>query len=239
MQIKSGEFRPQPVRERKIPKPGGSGKVRRLGIPTVADRVVQAALKLVLEPIFEADFVPVSYGFRPERRAHDAIAEIHLFGTKGYRWVLDADIEACFDSIDHTALMDRVRLRVKDKRVLRLVKAFLKAGILTELGDVEDTDTGTPQGGILSPLLANIALSVLDEHLHAPWKPGGTMSTVVPTQGGGGRTCRTGAWSATRTTSWCSPTGPTTTYWTCASRSLRCSLRSGCGSQRPRPGSCT
>ena len=97
-QIKSGEFRPQPVRERKIPKPGGSGKVRRLGIPTVTDRVVQAALKLVLEPIFEADFEPVSYGFRPERRAHDAIAEIHLFGTKGYRWVLDADIEACFDS---------------------------------------------------------------------------------------------------------------------------------------------
>jgi len=175
--IKSGEFRPQPVRERKIPKPGGSGKVRRLGIPTVTDRVVQAALKLVLEPIFEADFEPVSYGFRPERRAHDAIAEIHHFGTQGYRWALDADIEACFDSIDHAALMDRVRARVKDKRVLRLVKAFLKAGILTELGDFQDTPTGTPQGGILSPLLANIALSVLDEHLHAPWKPGGTMST--------------------------------------------------------------
>ena len=177
MQIKSGEFGPEPVRERKIPKPGGSGKVRRLGIPTVADRVVQAALKLVLEPIYEADFEPVSYGFRPERRAHDAIAEIHLFGTKGYQWVLDADIEACFDRIDHVALMDRVRARIKDKRVLRLVKAFLKAGILTELGEVEDTDTGTPQGGILSPLLANIALSVLDEHLHAPWKPGGDMAT--------------------------------------------------------------
>ncbi|HSS23954.1 MAG TPA: group II intron reverse transcriptase/maturase [Mycobacterium sp.] len=175
--LKSGQFQPQPVRERKIPKPGGSGKVRRLGIPTVADRVVQAALKLVLEPIFEADFEPVSYGFRPARRAHDAIAEIHLFGTVGYRWVLDADIEACFDRIDHAALMDRVRRRVKDKRVLRLVKAFFKAGILTELGDHEDTHTGTPQGGILSPLLANIALSVLDEHLHAPWKPGGPMST--------------------------------------------------------------
>jgi len=94
-QLKAGTFRPLPVRERKIPKPGGSGKVRSLGIPTVADRVVQAALKLVLEPIFEADFVPVSYGFRPMRRAHDAIAEIHRFGTLGYRWVLDADIEAC------------------------------------------------------------------------------------------------------------------------------------------------
>ena len=192
------------MRERKIPKPGGSGKVRRLGIPTVADRVVQAALKLVLEPIFEADFEPVSYGFRPERRAHDAIAEIHLFGTKGYRWVLDADIEACFDRIDHMALMDRVRARVKDKRVLRLVKAFLKAGILTELGEVEDTDTGTPQGGILSPLLANIALSVLDEHLHAPWKPGGTMATSLPTPGRGSvEANRTGESSATRTTSSC------------------------------------
>ncbi len=177
--LKSAEFRPEPVRERKIPKPGGSGKVRRQGIPTVTDRVVQAALKLVLEPIFEADFEPLSYGFRPERRAHDAIAEIHFFGTKGYRWVLDADIEACFDRIDHTALMDRVRARVKDKRVLRLVKAFLKAGILTELGEQVNTPTGTPQGGILSPLLANIALSVLDEHPHAPWKPGGVMSTNV------------------------------------------------------------
>lgn len=177
-QLKTGTFRPLPVRERKIPKPGGSGKVRSLGIPTVTDRVVQAALKLVLEPIFEADFVPVSYGFRPMRRAHDAIAEIHHYGTQDYRWVLDADIEACFDSIDHTALMVRVRARVKDKRVCALVRAFLKAGILTELGEERDTPTGTPQGGILSPLLANIALSALDEHLHRPWQPGGTMSTA-------------------------------------------------------------
>ncbi|MFJ2610554.1 group II intron reverse transcriptase/maturase [Streptomyces sp. NPDC087425] len=175
--LKTGEFRPLPVRERKIPKPGGSGKVRKLGIPTVSDRVVQAALKLVLEPIFEADFLPVSYGFRPMRRAHDAIAEIHRYGTSGYRWVLDADIEACFDSIDHTALMDRVRARVKDKRVLRLVKAFLKAGVLTEGGGREETFTGTPQGGILSPLLANIALSALDERVMETWEPGGRMFT--------------------------------------------------------------
>ncbi len=175
--LKAGTFRPLPVRERKIPKPGGSGKLRKLGIPTVADRVVQAALKLVLEPIFEADFAPVSYGFRPKRRAQDATAETHYYGTRGYQWVLDADIEACFDSIDHVALMDRVRRRISDKRVLALVKAFLKAGILTELGTHEDTHTGTPQGGILSPLLANIALSVLDEHLMAPWKPDGTMSS--------------------------------------------------------------
>ncbi|MEV6318970.1 group II intron reverse transcriptase/maturase [Streptomyces sp. NPDC051776] len=175
--LKSGEFRPLPVRERKIPKPGGSGKVRSLGIPTITDRVVQAALKLVLEPLFEAEFKPVSYGFRPLRRAHDAIAEIHFYGTHGYRWVLDADIEACFDSIDHTALMDRVRDRVKDRRVLQLVKAFLKAGVLTEDNNREDTLTGTPQGGILSPLLANIALSALDEHLTGSWEPGGEMAT--------------------------------------------------------------
>jgi RNA-directed DNA polymerase len=176
-QLKAGTFGPLPVRERKIPKPGGSGKVRRLGIPAVADRVVQAALKLVLEPIFEAGFKPVSYGFRPRRRAQDAIAEIHFYGTAGYRWVLDADIAACFDEIGHAALMNRVRERIKDKRVLALVKAFLKAGLLTELGELQDTLTGTPQGGILSPLLANIALSVLDEHLHRAWESGGELST--------------------------------------------------------------
>ena len=172
-QLRAGEFRPLPVRERMIPKSGG--KLRRLGIPTIADRVVQAALKLVLEPLWEADFRPCSYGFRPNRRAHDAIAEIHHLATQGYRWVLDADIEACFDSIDHTALMDRVRSRVKDKRVLALVKSFLKAGILTELGQQEETTSGTPQGGILSPLLANIALSVLDEFAEQQWAQ--TMGT--------------------------------------------------------------
>ena len=174
-QLKAGTFTPMPVRERSIPKP--SGKVRRLGIPTIADRVVQAALKLVLEPIFEADFMPVSYGFRPRRRAHDAVAEIQRFGTKGYRWVLDADIEACFDTISHAALMARVRDTVKDKRVLSLVKAFLKAGVLTESREYEDSFTGTPQGGILSPLLANIALAVLDEHIHGPWLVGGVSSS--------------------------------------------------------------
>lgn len=168
VQLRARVFHPLPVRERMIPKAGG--KLRRLGIPTIADRVVQAALKAVLEPIFEADFRPCSYGFRPRRRAHDAIAEIQMLGTKGYQWVLDADIEACFDRIDHTALMDRVRHRIKDKRVLALVKAFLKAGIMTETGHSKNTDIGTPQGGILSPLLANIALSVLDEHFDTQWR---------------------------------------------------------------------
>ena len=137
----------------------------------MTDRVVQAALKLVIEPIFEADFMAASYGFRPKRRAQDAIAEIHYLtsGTRSYHWVLDADVEACFDNIDHTVLMDRVRRRIGDKRILVLLKAFLKAGIITELGAKKDTTTGTPQGAILSPLLANIALSVLDEHVAAQW----------------------------------------------------------------------
>jgi RNA-directed DNA polymerase len=142
--LRAGRFVPLAVRERMIPK--ASGKLRRLGIPTVRDRVVQAALKLVLEPIFEADFHPCSYGFRPKRRALDAIAEIQYLGTRSYEWVLEADIEACFDTIDHAALMDRVRRRVGDKRMLRLVKAFLKSGLMTSDGQILGTITGTPQG---------------------------------------------------------------------------------------------
>ena len=135
--LKSGEFRPVPVRQVMIPK--ANGKLRKLGIPTVTDRVVQASLKLVLEPIFEADFQPFSYGFRPGRRQHDAIAEIHHLASEArdYRWVLEADIKACFDEIGHVPLMDRVRRRIKDKRVLALVKAFLKAGIMTPDGEEE------------------------------------------------------------------------------------------------------
>jgi RNA-directed DNA polymerase len=167
-QLRFRTFRPVPVRERMIPK--SNGKLRRLGIPTVIDRIVQASLKLVLEPIFEQDFHPCSYGFRPSRRAHDALAEIHHFGSRKYHWVLEGDIEACFDTIDHTALMDRMRRRIGDKRVLALVKAFCKAGLLTELGQQQETRTGTPQGGILSPLLANIALSVLDDYYVEAWR---------------------------------------------------------------------
>lgn len=147
--LKAGTFRPVPVREKMIPKAGG--KLRRLGIPNITDRVVQAALKLVLEPIYEADFHPCSYGFRPGRRAQDAIAEIHHLSTAGYRWVLDADIEACFDRIDHTALIGRMRRRVKDKRMLTLVKSFLKAGIMTEPGERNETTSGTPQGASSHP----------------------------------------------------------------------------------------
>jgi RNA-directed DNA polymerase len=161
------------VRRRAIPKAGG--KVRYLGIATIRDRVVQASLKLVLEPIFEADFLPCSYGFRPNRRAHDAVAEVHHFASRSYEWIVEGDIKACFDEISHPALLARVRERVGDKRVLALVKAFLKAGILLEDGTLSDTDAGTPQGSILSPLLSNVALSVLDEHIAQG--PGGPAAT--------------------------------------------------------------
>jgi RNA-directed DNA polymerase len=160
------------------PKPHGQSARRQYEaiIPTARDRTVQAALKLVLEPIFEADFKPVSYGFRPKRRAQDAIAEIHLFTSRSYEWVLEGDITACFDEISHVGLMDRVRDRIGDKRVLGLVKAFLKAGILGEDQVERDTITGTPQGGILSPLLSNIALSILDDHFVAAWESWGDFN---------------------------------------------------------------
>jgi RNA-directed DNA polymerase len=118
---------------------------------------VQASLKLVLEPIFEADFKPCSYGVRPGRRPHDAIAEIQMLASNAYHWVLEGDIEACFDHIDHRTLIARLRDRIGDRRVVALIKAFLRSGVLSEDGITRDTKTGAPQGGILSPLLANIA----------------------------------------------------------------------------------
>jgi RNA-directed DNA polymerase len=146
--LKARTFRPLPARRRAIPKAGG--KVRYLGIATIRDRVAQGAVKLVLEPIFEADFLPCSYGFRPNRRAHDAVAEVHHFTSRSYEWVVEGDIKACFDEISHTALLERVRRRIGDNRVLALVKAFLKAGVLTEDGTLAETSAGTPQGGLCS-----------------------------------------------------------------------------------------
>jgi RNA-directed DNA polymerase len=130
------------------------------------------ALKLILEPIFEADFVATSYGFRPGRRAQDAIAELYHFAqpSSGYEYVVEGAIEACFDRIDHAKLLARIRHRVGDRRVRALLKAFLTTGVLTEAGTLLASTMGTPQGGIISPLLANIALAALDEHFEQAWR---------------------------------------------------------------------
>jgi len=167
--LRDGSYAPLPVRERTIPK-RGSGKVRKLGIPALRDRIAQMAAKLVIEPIFEADFCPTSYGFRPGRRAQDAIEEARLFIPPPYEWVIEGDVEDCFGSIHQGLLMEQVRHRVTDKRVLALIRKFLGAGVMRELGTVTATPSGTPQGAILSPVLANIALSVLDRHFEKTWQ---------------------------------------------------------------------
>jgi RNA-directed DNA polymerase len=167
-ELRARTFRPLPVRERLIPK--RDGRKRRLGIPTLKDRVAQMALKLVMEPIFESGFYASSYAYRPGRRTQDAIAETHHFTTRSYEWIVETDVEACFDRLSHCLILGEVRRRIADKRVLALVRLFLKAGLMSETGRLQRTVTGTPQGGIASPLLANIALSALDRQYLADWQ---------------------------------------------------------------------
>lgn len=187
-----GGYQPSPVRGVEIPKPGGKG-VRQLGIPTVVDRLVQQALHQVLEPLFDPDFSARSYGFRPGRSAHQAVVQAREYVSEGRRWVVDIDLEKFFDRVNHDILMERVSRKVRDKRVLVLIRRYLQSGLMRD-GVTKNRSEGTPQGGPLSPLLSNILLDDLDKELerrgHAFCRYADDCNIYVRTEKAGERVMR-------------------------------------------------
>ena len=177
--LRDGSYRPLPARRVFIPKPG-TAEQRPLSIPAVADRIVQAAVKLVAEPIFEADMLACSYGFRPRRSAHDALQVLIDEAWRGRRWVVETDVAACFEAIPHDRLVQAVEERISDRNLLKLLRAMLRAGVM-EQGMVRGSVTGTPQGGVVSPLLCNVSCT--------GWT-------------GNGRHAGSGCWCATPTMPW-------------------------------------